>query len=352
MKVGIALLGAGAADGLREAIRHFDAAIEMRRQLPLAGNPIYRYGLAAGWINRGDALTKLNDGALLADAIRSYTVAIDLLEGVPAGDDGKFARRLAIAWLNCGHAVERREDEASLDEAVRCYQAAIDRLSMSDCTGYESHRLVLASAWINLGNAWLRREGIASITQICEAAQTALFLIAASESEDLAAADASLKAHHILCQAMTARLDEATKAGANPSDIIADLTDAVEEALCLARSWEKKGVMSLRPLATHFFHFGALLYEKHQVHFLAEFLLDYLDPERPACFTPQSESWIAIARESLSRVRSGLRNRSFTVLATPQGLRELEILEDARVAETRLQVVHELVAGREGGSPM
>jgi hypothetical protein len=76
---------------------------------------------------------------------------------------------------------------------------------------------------------------------------------------------------------------------------------------------------------------GALAYEKHQSHFLAEFLVDHLEPE--------SAAWIAIAEESLSRVRRRLRNFDFALLATPQGIRQLEILKEARAADEMFQTL-------------
>ena len=329
MDSGIALLNGGAPGALHEAIRCFDEAIELRRRLPLAENPGFRYGLAAGWINRGDALARLGGPENLVDAVSSYAAAIELLKDVPAHDDGSFIRRLAIAWMNRGIALEEQKGEPALAEAVRSYKEAIRLLSAPRRAGADPD-LVLASAWINLGHASLRPLA----AEAGEAAEQALSLLAEHESKELAAAEAGLKTRHILCQAMTLILEETRHAAPVDLDLINKLTDAVEGALSLVQGWEKAGVTCFRPLATQFFHLGALAYEKHQPHFLAEFLLDHLQPEY--CFPPVSAAWLAIAEESLTRVRGGLRNCDFASLATPQGIRQLEILNWVRAAEERL----------------
>lgn len=157
-------------------------------------------------------------------------------------------------------------------------------------------------------------------------------------SRELAAAEGGFKARHILCQALTALLgsssDDATRL-----DLVGRITDAVEDGLGLARTWDNAGVTTFRPLATELFHLGALIYENHQPHFLAEFLLDHLDPVRAGCAVPGNEGWHAIAGESLSRVRREIRNTDFGLLATPPGRRRLETLGEVRSAEARLEAL-------------
>jgi len=335
MTRGIALLNGSAPDALHEALRCFDQAIELRRKLPLGESR--RYGLAAGWINRGDALTRLGGGENLRDAVNSYTAAIGLLQDPPAEDNGLFVRRLAIAWLNRGIALEEQKSEPA--EAVHSYEKAIELLSDSPRAADARHNLVLASAWINLGNALLRSPGGAAAAQTCAAAEKALSLLAETESKELAPAEAGFKARHILCQALIVLLAAPSDDIAARMDLIGKTTDTVEDGLILARNWEKAAVTCFRPLATQLFHLGALIYEKHQPHFLAEFLLDHLDPERAKCVLPGNKGWHAIAEESLSRVRCELRSRGFGLLATPQGRRRLETLNELRLAEARLEAL-------------
>jgi len=339
MESGIALVHHGAPAALHEAIRCFDEAIELRQRLPLAESPGSRYGLAAGWINRGDALTRLGGSQDLADAVNSYTAAIELLKDLPAGDDGSFVRRLAIAWLNRGIALEEQNTEQTLAAAMDSYKEAIQLLSCPRRTAAGKLKVVLASAWVNLGNALLRPAGRALAEEACGAAEQALSLLAENEATELAAAEAGLKARHILCQAVTLFLDGGRHDASTELDLIGKMTDVVEGALSLVRCWEKAGVTCFRPMATQFFHLGALAYEKYQSHFLAEFLLDHLEPDWVTNFLPSSATWFMIAEESLARVRCGLRSCEFALLNTPQGIRRLEILKEVRVVEERLQML-------------
>jgi len=339
MESGLALLNAGTPDAIRDAIRCFEEAIDLRGRLPLAENPGFRYGLAGGWINRGDALTRLGSRENLADAVTSYTTAIELLKDPPASDDGRFMRRLAIAWMNRGIALEEQTGVPALAEAVDSYEKAVELLSHSHRAADARDTMVLAGAWINLGNALLRSAGRQPALRAVAAAEKAVVLLAETESKELAAAEASLKARHILCQALAVRLAAPSNEASAEMDFIGRMTDAAEDALRLAQGWEKSGETCFRPLATQFFHFSVLVYEKHQPHFLAEFLLEHLDPDRATCFRPVSESWLAIGQESLARVRGGLRERGFAWLATPQGARRLKTLKELQAAEARLQVL-------------
>jgi len=340
MERGIALLNAGSPEAWHEAIRCFEEVITLRQQLPLADNPEFRYGLSAGWINRGDALARLGGGENLADAVNSYTTAIELLKEVPAGDDdGLFVRRLAIAWMNRGVALEAQESAPALSEAIRSYEAAVALLNRSPHTGDVRHKLVLASAWTNLGNAQLHSAGSELAATTCAAAETALSLLAETEAHDLAAAETGLKARHVLCQAIAAVLAAPAHDTTQEMDLIGKMTDAVEDALGLVQSWERAGVARFRPLATHLFHLGALVYEKHQPQFLAEFLLEHLDPKRAGGLPPEAANWLAIADASLARASRGIAGRDFEWLATPQGRRGLETLKELQAAQVRLRAV-------------
>lgn len=318
MERGIALLEGSDPADVHAALGYFDEAIELRRRLPLGENPGFRYGLAAGWINRGDALTRLGGPANLADAVNSYSAAIDLLKTPPAHDDGSFARRLSIAWMNRGIALEQ---QAALEEAIHSYKAAIELPGYPHRAGVGD--LVIASAWVNLGNATLRWGGRRLAAEACNAAEQALRLLEESEAKELAAAEAGLKARHVLCQAVAALADGTSRDAS--VELINKMTDAVEGALSLVRNWEN--VPRFRPLAAQFFRLGALVYQKHQSHFLAEFLLDHFEPE-----------WLAIAEESLARARRELRNCDFGSLSTARGIRQLETLQEIRAAEERLRM--------------
>src|SRR5262245_47488499 len=102
MKRGLRLVGAGNPDAIVEALRCFDDALERRRRLPIDAVPVLRYGLAACWLNRADALMRLGEVPL---ALGAFDEAIVLLRTLPLEDDPRFARRLAIACHNRGLAL-------------------------------------------------------------------------------------------------------------------------------------------------------------------------------------------------------------------------------------------------------
>jgi hypothetical protein len=113
----------------------------------------------------------------------------------------------------------------------------------------------------------------------------------------------------------------------------------VESALNLAQTWEKVGVTGFAPLAAQFFHFGALVYEKHQPHFLSDFILEHLKPDCGKWLSPARATWIPVAKESLSRARCGLRSLDFELISTPQGIRQIEILKEVQATEECLQTL-------------
>ena len=72
MHRGLNLLSTNTPASLEEAVRCFDEAIALRRTFPLAENSRHRYGLAAGWMNRGDALARLGTKEQpLAESVKS-----------------------------------------------------------------------------------------------------------------------------------------------------------------------------------------------------------------------------------------------------------------------------------------
>src|SRR5262245_59828898 len=87
MKRGIRLMDEGRAETIRGALDCFDRALEMRRHLPIDGAPLLRYGLAACWLNRADALVRLGGSAHLAEAVRSYDEGVAVARVLPLGDD-------------------------------------------------------------------------------------------------------------------------------------------------------------------------------------------------------------------------------------------------------------------------
>jgi hypothetical protein len=110
----MALLEQGDSASLQKALACFEEAILLREALPLADNPLYRWGLTAGWMNRGDALTRLGGQDRLTEALRCYDIAISHLHQLPLQADPVFRWRLGVAWINRGHTEQAGETQGSL----------------------------------------------------------------------------------------------------------------------------------------------------------------------------------------------------------------------------------------------
>ena len=336
MKLGIALLNTGAPDALRESVENFDRAIAMRRKLPLDENPEFRYGLAAGLINRGDALARLGGAKNIEDAIQSHGEAIALLQTLPLHENPLYLKRLAIAWVNRGIALEAQaapQREAALfAEAGDCFQNAIALVAPSPHAATAELALVLAVARVNRAGALLRISGDAAAPAARAEAEQALSHLAACDAAELPVAEAGLKARHVLCRALLGQITSAPPEDESLRlDLSGEITDAVEEGLRLVR--ERPEVPAFRALGTELFQVGTLIYERSQPQFLADFLLDHLDPAHPACVNPVDPAWLAFADESLARAGSLLRASSFEELATDAGRQRLGVF--VRMANAR-----------------
>ena len=337
MKQGIALLGNNTPASLKEAVSHFDRAIDLRRRLPLDANPMFRHGLAAGWMNRGDALTRLGSPENLAEALRSYDAALETLSLLPLDVSPLFRRRLAIAWQNRGLTL-LAQDANGWAEAEQSFTKAIAILHQGNAAMIEDRNYLLATVWMNKANALVRGQ---ALDPARTAAKQALAVTIPAESSDLALAEAGLNARHILCQAIAGWLAGPGLSTAARDELIAEATDAVDDGMRLAQNWEQRGATQFRPLAQELFRFGARIYQMFQPHFLNEFLLETLDPAHSTAFAANTEMHAA-ALESLWRTFRELQRGGFAQLNTPQfdefleRLRELRMLED-RLAELRRQ---------------
>ncbi len=155
MKRGLALLDEKSPASLAEALTHFERAIELRRTLPLAADPLFRYGLAACWMNRGDALTRLGSAANLAAALQSYDTALEVLRDLPLDENPLFRRRVAIAWQNRGITLQTQGD-GNLAEAAKSFGETIAVLQNEKAAAIADRDYLLATAWMNQANALVR----------------------------------------------------------------------------------------------------------------------------------------------------------------------------------------------------
>jgi tetratricopeptide (TPR) repeat protein len=297
MKRGIALLDEGRHDAAAQALVYFDRALEMRLTLPYHADPILRFGLAACWLNRADALARLGDRSQVAAALAAYDEGIVVLRDLPMADDPRFPRRLAIAHQNRGLALQA-QGAARLADAIASFEHAIAVLDGDQGRAIPDRPYLLATVSVNLASARVSEETTASDSLARAAALRAMDLMADVEVDDADAAEVGLKARHVLCRTVARRLSEpAAGADTMPPDVH-EATDAVDDGLGLARKWEQKGVARFRSVAVDLFRFGALVYARYQPHFLDEFIRENLDPARSSIDYVESDEIQSAAREA------------------------------------------------------
>ena len=284
MEEGIRLLNSD--NDADAAILYFDCALELRRQLPI-GVPIHAYGLAACWLNRAEALTRLGP-AQHAQTLQAYDEALVLLRALPLADDVRFSKRLAIAHQNRALVLAAQNPPATM-EAIASLHDAVAALDHAEAMDVTERDYLLAVMWMNLANVQSSEDTLPSDLAAREAARRTLALVKACEHSDVAAAEAGLKARHVLCRIAARRLSGHPE---NETDIadVHDATDLADEGLDLVREWERCGVDRFRSLASDLFRFGARVYAYYQPHFLDQFISEQLDPEQsPPAYLESSE---------------------------------------------------------------
>jgi hypothetical protein len=278
MKRGIALMAEPRPAAASEALACFDQALDLRGGLPLDQSPVLRYGVAACWLNRADALMRLGGAPQVAEAIRSCDEAIGHLRLLPLGDDPRYPRRFAMAYHN--RAMFLMAQGSLITDVVASFQEARAVLEQPEAEAIEDRRHLLAVLWMNLAGVQAAAGTPELEGPARAAAVQALALVEASEADDQAAAEIALNARHALCRTCATRL--AAPSGtqeAMPEDVH-EATDAVDDGLALIAGWEQKGVERFRRLAADLIRFGARVYLIYQPQFLEEFLNENLDPER------------------------------------------------------------------------
>lgn len=321
---GICRLTAGNPEQFPAALADFDAAIELRRDLPLDEDSSYRWGLSAGLMNRGDVLHRL--GERNAEATAAYDEAIGHLKQLPYEENPGMLQRYALAWANRGLVIE---DPA---EARRCFDECIRLLSNPQ---NPQQLLTLCNATLNRGRHALQT---ADDTEATAAdARQALALIAQHERSHPAPAEMALQARHLLAHALCAWLDGNRKGPGIAEDWIGDATDTVEEALALERFWEQQGVTAFRPLASDLFQLGLHVYRVCQPHFFADFLIESMDPEMSPGAPFEDSRFQAAAARSLQQAVNEVAQRAASATLDPEFMeKQQKILKTLKVADHRL----------------
>ena len=302
MKRGIALMDSGRPDVIPEALDCFNQARELRSRLPIREVPLLRYGLAACWLNRADALVRLGDTAQISTALQSYDEGIALLQDLPFAEDARYSRRLAIAHQNRGLALQA-QGMAGVADAVTAFGDAIAVLAHEHAAAIPDRDHLMAVVCVNLAIAQAALGTDESCSRARDAATGAIAIVKEVEERDEHAAEVGLMARHVLCHTMARHLS-ATSDGTVNEDVH-ETTDIVDEGLGLARRWEQAGVVRFRAIAHDLFRFGARVYALYQPHFLDEFVRDNLDPVRSSADYVNSDEMRTAADEARAlRARS------------------------------------------------
>lgn len=300
MKQGIRLLG-DAPPAVADALVCFDRALALRQQLPIASSPVLRYGLAACWLNRADALLRLADVEQIPVALMAFDEAIGLLRDLPPGEDARYTRRLAIAHQNRGLALHA-QGPLSTAASIAAFERAIAILDDASASQISDRRYLLATVWMNLANARISENTDDSAALAREAALRALGLVASLEQREPDAAEVGLKARHLRCQALARRLAMPTAAGAAMSAAVHEATDSVDDGLALVRRWEQQGVTRFRGVAYDLFRFGARVYDRYQPQFLDEFIREHRDPRHSSAAYVESAEMRAAVQEAVDLI--------------------------------------------------
>jgi tetratricopeptide (TPR) repeat protein len=320
---------------LTEALRCYDLAIALLRAAPRDPAASTPHTLATAWMNRGNALHQLGTPTDLTSAIAAYDETIRLLREAPAAE--LSARNtLGAAWMNRGLAAHRQGTPASILEAVRSHAEAIAVLSALPLKENPVFRRNLSAALLNQANALLDTHKPELLESALAAARSALELVADSETTALESADLSFKTRRVLCDALGLLLTVHESARLPLEPLTAEASDNVDDALALARHWEVQGVLYFRPVAARLFRFGTQLYRFNQPHFLAEFILENLDPEKSAGALPVDGDFGIIATEAITRSLETLRSQPGIVTASSENDRRLQTWRDLKAAQLRL----------------
>lgn len=332
---GIAFLQENTEASLRESILCFDQAITLRSSLPLEENVWFRYGLTAGWLNKGDALTRLGSTDQLLQAVHCYNEALSHLLFLPVEEHLLFRKRRIIAWTNRGITFQKLGLKEMLPEAIRSFEEALAILTSPATPKDKEFQCLQAGVWMNLAHVLLQSGGD-RFHEARAAATEAISGVANRESISLPEAEVGLKARHALCQTNAHLLSEGE---ADPSlilELVSEATDAVEESIELAKTWEGRDIHDFRPLLHELFRFGARIYQSYQPHFLVEFLLEGL--EDSASLRASSDVYTDSMNLLWKEIRA-LQEKGFQSINTPHFEQVLERFREVRLAESRLRVL-------------
>ena len=337
MKRGIALLSANAPAALPEALNCFEQALAIRRELPFEESSWFRWLLTACWMNRGDVLMRMGNPAELIAAVQSFDEAIFHLQRLPLEEDSQYRGRLALAWMNRSLALRAQGSPESLQDALLSLDHGKTVIEASVQAGLPVNRVLLPMLLINRA-ALLLEVSSPRMLEALEMTEDALTLCQPTEQQTLQAAEMGLKARHVYCRAVAMLLETPPVDITRADDWIMQATDKVDEAMQLTARWESQGAAApFHALRHELFRYGCNLLLAYQPHFMAEFLLDVLDPEQGSPLLAKADDLYETGLEALDLAAAELRRRGPLDLGLQKMDRLIEVLESLSQAAARIK---------------
>jgi hypothetical protein len=333
IRAGQSLEARGTPESLVSAVSNYDEAIVHLRRQPESSERV-RAALGIALMNRGNALQKQFTPDALKAAVSAYDDAIVYLRTLPLEQSALDRNTLGAAWMNRGHAQLARDEPESIVASIQSFREAVIVLRTLPLDGPSSFRMNLAASLMNEANALVK---VQEPIQALESALAAMAVTAPTEKTDPILADIGLKARRVGCEALGHRLFAASQRGGPTKELGDQASDLVDEGLALARHWESQGQQHFRYIAARLFRFGSQLYAAHLPDFLAEFILEHLDPEISPGAMAGIEEFHVIASETLRPALQGLETRRAAFLDTPETKRLLQRFRDLRAASLRLE---------------
>lgn len=326
---GQALEACGTDAALDQAVACYDRAITLCSESPAQLRP-----LAIAWMNRGNALQKQPRRDAVQSAVAAYDRALALFDNLLPGDEN-LTNSIAAAWLNRGHALLQLTGCQHRAEAMRSTSTAVRLLAGLPVDDRPEFRLNLAGAQVNLAQLLVEGDKPEQYARAGAVLAAALALTANHEQQRAGFATVGLQARRTLC-ALIGRWLIATDQPERHAQLIARASDAVDTGLALARHWTQLGETRFRPLTERLFRFGTGFYRRHQVHFLADFVLENLDPGTCHDAMTDHPELHVIACEALHAARKELRTRCPVIAGDEATARRLQALQTIETALDRL----------------
>lgn len=332
---GLAELAGESAEEWSSALESFDKANALRSEIESPRNEV-RWGQSAAWINRGEALEKLGGEENIRAAVVANQRAEECLAGFDLDEVPAFRSRMALTWMNRGELLATITERGWSDEASQCqaaYAKAVKILRAGSDAGAVESRRMLAVCLANSSRSHLRLGDFGTVG--VDEAREGLGLILkerAGSLDDPALLHLEMTLRATLCRTMALAADAGT-AGVDCDQV----TDEVETALAVATGAGALAAVIPVPLITELFGCGAETYSRFQPEFLAEYLLEYLDPaNQPPGALCRIEACHEVAVSVLWREIGRFQKEGFAAAGTTAYDRRLNLLDDFQRCRKRL----------------